>query len=189
MRVTNDIPFGCSLLLPVGTVICVQTLKVQNPGRAYPIGLIASVFTTMFTYILPVAGGVLVLPYDRWGESALKDVAEASAGNWLQVWITFSAFIGCIGTFLSITATTSLGLKCLSDLGIAPKCFAYEHPTLKTPIVSILFCSILTGGNSARSPLESALLEDNVEAHVAHLTPCIYVIQYYALRTSTSPTH
>jgi hypothetical protein len=26
-RVTNDIPLGCSLLLPVGTVNCVQTLK------------------------------------------------------------------------------------------------------------------------------------------------------------------
>jgi hypothetical protein len=29
MRVTNDIPLGCSLLLPVGTVNCVQTLKVM----------------------------------------------------------------------------------------------------------------------------------------------------------------
>jgi hypothetical protein len=27
MRVTNGIPLGCSLLLPVDTVICVQTLK------------------------------------------------------------------------------------------------------------------------------------------------------------------
>jgi hypothetical protein len=26
-RVTNGIPHGCSLLLPVGTAICVQTLK------------------------------------------------------------------------------------------------------------------------------------------------------------------
>jgi hypothetical protein len=28
MRVTNDIPLGCPLLLPVNTVNCVQTLKV-----------------------------------------------------------------------------------------------------------------------------------------------------------------
>jgi hypothetical protein len=27
MRVTNDIPLGCALLLPVDTVNCVQTLK------------------------------------------------------------------------------------------------------------------------------------------------------------------
>jgi O-acetyl-ADP-ribose deacetylase (regulator of RNase III) len=30
MRVTNGIPIGVSLLLPVGTIICVQTLKVQS---------------------------------------------------------------------------------------------------------------------------------------------------------------
>jgi hypothetical protein len=30
MRVTNGIPLGCSLLLPVHTVNCVQTLKVSN---------------------------------------------------------------------------------------------------------------------------------------------------------------
>jgi hypothetical protein len=29
MRVTNGIPLGSSLLLPVDTVNCVQTLKVQ----------------------------------------------------------------------------------------------------------------------------------------------------------------
>jgi hypothetical protein len=36
MHVTNGIPLGCSLLLPVHTVICVQTLKVaphNSPGR------------------------------------------------------------------------------------------------------------------------------------------------------------
>jgi serine/threonine protein kinase len=29
MRVTNGIPLGCPLLLPVGTVNCVETLKVK----------------------------------------------------------------------------------------------------------------------------------------------------------------
>jgi hypothetical protein len=29
MRVTNGIPLGCSLLLPIGTVICVRTLKAR----------------------------------------------------------------------------------------------------------------------------------------------------------------
>ena len=35
MRVTNDIPLGCSLLLPVCTVNCVQTLKASGirPAR------------------------------------------------------------------------------------------------------------------------------------------------------------
>jgi hypothetical protein len=32
MRVTNDIPLGCSLLLPVGTVNFVQTLKGCRPN-------------------------------------------------------------------------------------------------------------------------------------------------------------
>ena len=32
MRVTNDIPLECSLLLPVHTVNCVQTLKVLAEG-------------------------------------------------------------------------------------------------------------------------------------------------------------
>jgi hypothetical protein len=32
-RVTNGIPLGCSLLLPVGTVNCVQTLKAKTRSR------------------------------------------------------------------------------------------------------------------------------------------------------------
>jgi hypothetical protein len=32
MRATNGIPFGCSLLLPVDTVNCVQTPKVYAPA-------------------------------------------------------------------------------------------------------------------------------------------------------------
>jgi hypothetical protein len=32
MRVTNGIPLGCSLLLPVDTVKCVQTLKAETFG-------------------------------------------------------------------------------------------------------------------------------------------------------------
>jgi hypothetical protein len=35
MRVTNDIPLGCSLLLPVGTVNCVQTLKAHGSANGY----------------------------------------------------------------------------------------------------------------------------------------------------------
>jgi hypothetical protein len=33
MRVTNGIPLGSPLLLPVGTVICVATLKATQKGR------------------------------------------------------------------------------------------------------------------------------------------------------------
>jgi hypothetical protein len=35
MRVTNGIPLGCPLLLPVDTVICVQTLKVAHEHIQY----------------------------------------------------------------------------------------------------------------------------------------------------------
>jgi hypothetical protein len=35
MRVTNGIPLGSSLLLPVGTVISVQTLKARLGNRFY----------------------------------------------------------------------------------------------------------------------------------------------------------
>jgi hypothetical protein len=44
MRVTNDIPLGCSLLLPVGTVNPVQTLKA-NMWRTTPD--ISNTFTSM----------------------------------------------------------------------------------------------------------------------------------------------
>jgi hypothetical protein len=35
--VTNGIPLGCSLLLPVGTVNCVATLKGVRPGGTAPL--------------------------------------------------------------------------------------------------------------------------------------------------------
>jgi amino acid transporter len=46
--------------------------QVKNPGKSYPIGLLLSVVISLLTYLLPIMGGVLVLPYDQWTDSALK---------------------------------------------------------------------------------------------------------------------
>jgi amino acid transporter len=51
------------------------------------------------------------------------------------------------GCQLPLTVTTVNHVATLkADLGMIPKMFAYEHPTLKTPIISIVFCSTLTAG-------------------------------------------
>jgi serine/threonine protein kinase len=74
MRVTNGIPLGSSLLLPVHTVICVQTLKAKQVklidfgfSRAYLEGDTMSAFVGTSYYIAPeVLAGSYTAASDLW---------------------------------------------------------------------------------------------------------------------------
>jgi hypothetical protein len=57
MRVTNEISLGCSLLLPVDSVNCVQTLKVPLPPAAPLLSLPTATKSVRVTgaYSLPAA--------------------------------------------------------------------------------------------------------------------------------------
>jgi hypothetical protein len=52
MRVTNGIPLGCTLLLPVGTAICVHTLKSYSRSDCY--STLTSTLTLTLTLTLKV---------------------------------------------------------------------------------------------------------------------------------------
>jgi len=121
--------------------------RVHDPAKAYTRGTSLSVSMIAMVYILPVSFGVCVLGWEQWDDAAFKDVAEkSSGGEWLKIWLTLAAFFGCYGTYISLVCTTSLGLSCLAELEIVPSIFAYESPRWETPVVSIVFTSVVTGG-------------------------------------------
>lgn len=121
--------------------------RVHDPAKAYTRGTTLSVAMIAMVYILPVSFGVCVLGWEQWDDAAFKDVAEkSSGGEWLKIWLTLAAFFGCYGTYISLVCTTSLGLSCLAELEIVPSIFAYESPRWETPVVSIIFTSVVTGG-------------------------------------------
>jgi amino acid transporter len=120
--------------------------RIKDPAKSYTYGTLASVLLIMLVYLLPTAAGVLVVPWQNWTDATFETVADEAAGPWLRVVLTFAAFIGCYGSYISLVCTSSLGLKCLAELDIVPKIFAYEHPTLETPVVAIVFCSAVTSG-------------------------------------------
>jgi hypothetical protein len=67
MRVTDDIPLGCSLLLPVDTVNCVQTLKATATATISSKGCDAT-FPKDVVNQLPHIQAAL-----KWAAKTLKD--------------------------------------------------------------------------------------------------------------------
>jgi len=132
--------------------------RVQDPARSYTNATLICVFGISIVYLVPIAFGVTVVPWNNWTDATFEDVAQIAAaggphspyvegaGRWLKVWLALAAFLGCAGTYVSLVCTTSLGLKCLGELQIAPAIFAHENEKTETPIIAIMFTSAVTGG-------------------------------------------
>eukprot|EP00037_Helgoeca_nana_P006338 m.58474 g.58474 ORF g.58474 m.58474 type:complete len:503 (+) comp17226_c0_seq2:312-1820(+) len=110
--------------------------SVKDPARSYLSGLIITVILVMLVYLLPIATGVCLLDWQEWDVGAFKNAAE-SKGHWLQVWIAFAVFTGCVGSFNSLLCADAMALKCMASLRWIPSCFSYSLPKLDTPVLAI----------------------------------------------------
>lgn len=96
--------------------------SVKDPRKSYVNGLIICIIIVTLVYLLPVAAGVCVLPYDQWNVGAFKDAAQ-TIGSWLAIWISFAAFAGCLGSFNSLLCADAIALKCMASLRWVPSIF------------------------------------------------------------------
>jgi hypothetical protein len=74
MRVTNITPLGCSLVLPVGTVNCFQTLKAIQEIVELPNTHADKTVTTVSEYVVLTMNSVTTL-------KAIQEIVELHADN------------------------------------------------------------------------------------------------------------
>eukprot|EP00038_Savillea_parva_P013341 m.8011 g.8011 ORF g.8011 m.8011 type:complete len:517 (+) comp2495_c0_seq1:264-1814(+) len=116
--------------------------SVRDPAHSYVRALAITVLLAMMTYILPIAAGVCVLPWQEWHVGAFKVAAE-TRGHWLSVWIAFAALVSGIGSFNALLCADAFMLKAMAKMRWFPAVFEYTLPTLETPVVGITLVCVV----------------------------------------------
>lgn len=134
------------------TKIASVSEEVVNPGRNIPLGMILSIVSTTFIYVVGVIIMIAVLPMDEFQQSLtpVADAANAAMG-WLP---------GNLGTILVVASavaafasTGNAGILAASRYPLAmgrdhllPGVFANVNDRTRTPVFSIVFTAALMIG-------------------------------------------
>ena len=111
-------------------------------GQALVISIIVAIFMYIVTSFVPAG----IIP---WQNMAAADipfataVTEAMGTPLFGIVLTIAACFGVIGVYNACFYGATRLLYSLADVGLVPAAFAKLHPKHKTPVVAIIFVSVL----------------------------------------------
>ena len=125
-------------------VVPVPAGETRNPTRAVPFAMIMTIgiVATVMTLAQIVALGTLPsLPLSK---TPLADASALFLGAWGAWMMTVGGAVSMTGNNVGGALSGSRNLYALGDQADIPRVFAYLHPRYRTPVVSIVFSSIVT---------------------------------------------
>ena len=113
--------------------------EVKNPGRNYPLALLATLPLVVLGYLLPV-GAALAAGMDpaAWKTGGLPAIGTAVGGPWLGYALALGGMGSMAGLFASLLLSYSRIPFVLAQDGYLPAALARLHPTRGTPWVAIV---------------------------------------------------
>jgi amino acid transporter len=141
--------FGAGLMIAIWLYSGYEKLttnagEVENPSRAFPIALLASVPLVAATYVLPTLAGLASHGrWADWGESYYSVAAQALGGPVLGAMMASGGLVSnaCI-LMVTILGQSRLPMVLAED-GFFPEAFRRTHPRFGTPTVSLVFGGIV----------------------------------------------
>jgi len=131
------------------TKIASVSEEVKNPGRNIPLGMILSIISTTFIYVVGIMIMIAVLPADEF-QASLTPVADAAAHvmNWLPGELGLILVVA--SAVAAFASTGNAGILAASRYPLAmgrdhllPQAFAGINSRTRTPIFAIVFTSVL----------------------------------------------
>jgi amino acid transporter len=112
--------------------------EVENPGRNYPLALLATLPLVVLGYLLPV-GAALAAGVDpaAWKTGGLPAIGAAVGGPWVGYALALGGMGSMAGLFASLLLSYSRISFVLARDGYLPAALARLHPTRRTPWVAI----------------------------------------------------
>jgi amino acid transporter len=118
--------------------------EIENPRRALPRALIASVPLTVMSYALPLLTGLAVHGrWEEWTSGTLSAAAGSIGGAWLQAAVSLGAIASSLAIFNSYTLSYSRLPQAMAEDGLLPAFLSRTHPRLGTPVASLVLNSCL----------------------------------------------
>ena len=112
--------------------------EVANPGRTYPLALLATMPLVVLGYLLPV-GAALAAGADpgAWKAGGFKAIGAALGGPWLGIAMALGGMASMFGLFGALLLSYSRIPFVLAQDGYLPAALARLHPARGTPRVAI----------------------------------------------------
>jgi amino acid transporter len=112
--------------------------EVADPGRNYPLALLATLPLVVLGYLLPV-GAALATGVDpaAWKTGGLPAIGAAVGGPWMRYALALGGMGSMAGLFASLLLSYSRLPFVLARDGYLPAALARLHPARRTPWVAI----------------------------------------------------
>ncbi len=112
--------------------------EVTNPGRNYPLALLATLPFVVLGYVLPVAAALAAgVEPGAWRTGSLPAIGAAVGGPWLGHALALGGMASMAGLFSSLLLSYSRLPFVLARDGYLPAALARLHPRRGTPWVAI----------------------------------------------------
>ena len=126
--------------------ICIVASEIQDPQRNIPIIVVSSVAIVTTLYLLTVISYHIVLPLSIMNQdtAVASEFGYRTMGEAGKVILALTVVISALGNVQCTFLTQSRYIHSGSVEGLLPSCFSLVSKKYKTPVVSILYLTIVT---------------------------------------------
>lgn len=116
-----------------------------NGKRDIPLAIGISVGGCTILYLLMALAVTGMVPWNTISESApFADAFKARGSLWMAIIVGFGGLAGILDTIVVVQYSMSRTFVVLGRMGLVPPVLARVHPKTQSPIVSVLFCGMLS---------------------------------------------
>ena len=126
--------------------ICIVTSEIQNPQKNIPIIVLSSVTIVTVLYLLTVTSYHIVIPLDvmRQDNPVASEFGFLTMGEAGKIILALTVVLSTLGNIQCTFLTQSRYIHSGSVEGLLPSCFGLVSIRYRTPIVAILYLTLVT---------------------------------------------
>ncbi|KAL5258260.1 hypothetical protein ACHWQZ_G013037 [Mnemiopsis leidyi] len=126
--------------------ICCVASEIQNPQKNIPIIVLGSISIITGLYLMTVISFHIVLPLEEMVESSAvaSKFGEITMGESGKVLLALAVVVSTLGNLQCSFITNSRYIHSGAAEGLLPSCFGLVSKKFHTPLVSILYCCLVT---------------------------------------------
>ncbi|HEX3102135.1 MAG TPA: APC family permease [Pyrinomonadaceae bacterium] len=147
--------------------------ETKDPAKTVPFGTLTALAIVAVTYILIQAVSIGTVPELAKSERPLADAATVVLGGLGAAFITVGALISILGNLnVGVLGATRM-LFAMSEQGDLPRVFEKTSKRFKTPIIAILFTSLVILILTIQSSFLTALTIATITRLLVYATTCL----------------
>ena len=126
--------------------ICCVASEIQNPQRNIPIIVLGSISIITGLYLMTVISFHIVIPLEEMVESSAvaSRFGMITMGQTGKVLLALAVVVSTLGNLQCSFITNSRYIHSGAAEGLLPSCFGLVSKKYRTPIISIIYCSVIT---------------------------------------------